>query len=178
VASALRTGSPRERRSASEQQFRGVIEVIDAAVGIDREHALAHGIERDHRARPRGDGRGDRRRQHFQGGQQQRRFTGAVDDGARQFDPGDLVLRAEQFDFIALGSRFARQAPAQILVDQFDVFRRDEIRQRPADHRVRGGAEQRQEPRVGEQDPLAMHQHRVVHRLHQSLEQHLAILQP
>jgi hypothetical protein len=64
------------------------------------------------------------------------------------------------------------------LIDQLDIFRRDEIGERPPDDLGGGRAEHRQESRVGEQDALAVHQHRVVHRLDEALKQLLAVLQP
>ncbi len=155
-----------------------MIDVVDPPLRVDRDHALAHGIERRHRARPRRRTGRCGSRQHLQRREQQRRLAGAVDQGAGQLDAGDLAVLADELDFIALGRGFAGQSPAQIVLHQLDIFRRDELGQRLADHIRRARAQQRQKARVGEQDGLAVNQHRIVHRLDQALKQLLAVVQP
>ena len=76
-------------------------------------------------------------RQHLQRRDQQRRLARVVDERARQFDAGDFPVQSDEFDFIAFGRRLARQAAAQIVFHQLDIFRRNEIGQRLADG-VRG----------------------------------------
>ena len=115
--------------------------------------------------------------QHLERGQQKRRLTRAVDQRARQFDPRDFAVRTQELDLVALGGGLAREPPGEIVLHQLRVFRGDEIGQGLADHLGGAHPEHRKETRVGEQDALAVHQHGVVHRLHQPLEQLLAIVE-
>ncbi len=164
--------------SLAEQGLRGVIDVVDAAIGVYRDDALAHGIERHHGAGSRGHHRSPRFGQHFKGCEQQRRFAGAVDQEVRELHARHLRLSADELDLVALGRGLAGQPPPQIVGHQLGIFRRDEIGQ-GATHDL-GGAqiEQRQKARVGEQDAIAMHEHRVVHGLDQALEELFAVEQP
>ena len=155
MASALRTGSPSERRSASstseatsanrlahdliealaEQRLGRVIDVVDPALRVDRDDALAHRIERHHaRAAATGPSAAAVLGSISKRGQQQRRLAGAVDQGARQLDAGDFAVRADELDLVALGRGLAGQPPAQVVLHQLDIFRRDEVGQRSADH--------------------------------------------
>ena len=162
----------------AEEGFGGVIDIVDPPFRIDRDDALAHGIERRHGARF--GGCADRRlgdRQHFQGRDQQRRLARAVDERARQLDARHFPVQSEEFDFVAFGGRLARKTPVQVAFHQLDIFRRNEVGQRFADG-VRGSnAQQGEKTRIGEQDVPAVNQHGVVHRLDQALKELLAVLQ-
>ena len=116
-------------------------------------------------------------RQHFERGEEQCGLTGGLDDGARDLDAGDLAMLADELDLVALRRRFACQAALQVVGHQLDIFRGGELRERLADHFGRAHAEHVEEARIGEHDILSMHQHGIVHRLDQALEQPLAILE-
>ena len=86
-------------------------------------------------------------------------------------------MRADEFDLIAFRRRFAEQPPPQVVLHQLDIFRSDEVGERLADHVGRRQIEQREKTRVGEQNAIAVHEHRVMDRFDQTLEQLLAIVQ-
>jgi hypothetical protein len=169
-----------------EQRLGRMIDVIDAALRVDGDDAFAHGVERrgcprsQRRRRARRSARRAARRefgQHLQRGEQQRRLARAVDQRSRQFHARDFAVHALQLDLVTFRGRLAGEPPAKIVVQQLDIFRRDEMAQRLADHVGGARPEQAQETRIRKQDAFAMHQHRIVHRLHQALEQLFTALQ-
>ncbi len=84
-------------------------------------------------------------------------------------------MRADQFDFVDLRSRFAGKPPTQILFHQLDIFWAHEIAQGPTHDFRRSHSQQGKETRVGEQNLFTVDQNGVVNRLDQALKQLFAV---
>ena len=149
-----------------------MINIIDAAIGLDGNDAVLHGIQGRQRTRPVRDAHvGRRLGQHLHRGEQQCRPPFALDQNARELDARDLPVRARELYFVTIGGGLAGQAPVRITLDQLSIICDDEVGQPFADDVLRARAQHVEEAGVRKQYCLAMNQHSLMHRLYQALEQ-------
>ena len=154
---------------AAEQLLGGRVHEVDAPVAVRGHEPVAERVDRG-LCPAAADVRAPGPRQHLNGGEQHRRGAAVPDQRAAELEPRDLAVLVRDLHLVALGRRLAREAPADVVADQLGVVGRDEFGEVPADDVLRRLAEQRRETGVGEQDPLAMDQDRLVDGLRQLAE--------
>ena len=152
----------------AQQLRRGGIEVIDAALRIERCHRARH---RRQRRRARASARACRAPSAATvcvgmtstPTMSSARWPSCVIGAGAELEPRELALQAEQLDFIARRGGLIRQQMTNVLADQLGIFRRHQVLEPSPDELGRLRADQPRELRIGVEDAArAVDQHDLV----------------